>query len=1053
MTQPSTYNGATGTRGEYQEWMGEEAQASFFDAGFRVFISPPNYDFLNRLSSFRVHQVPPSELVGAPLAVMSLTEVGSSTISVSSVPVWWPAQGSAWISTGDATRRISWSSVVGGNTLAGVEWPDARLSALSAVSAGATVHLWQEVTDSVAGANALSFKSARSGNHVTWSGMISGVGYNSALMSRGNIVAIMRRSKTGVWGSYTERNARLGIILNVSQVADDASGAASYAVQFGGLLAWLGSVPSRPISIGKINLAYNAEVDVSSTLIDVSKEAEKGVYTGVEIPSADSSNAVDENTQTMWISDGVPYDEARDGWIAGGQELVIDEIFPNPPVGYDDEYTWFVLYNPGNEKSANHFQVITSADNPQWADWIPASETPEPDDTGRLDEWGTGTPWISYSNATHRLPDGVTVPPGGRLIVCRDLTKFYEMYDPGDAQVIQMPELRLSAQNGVLKCQYELIGAAPGIKEGDTAVWGTPTVTVPYYWSAPNIPNPTPGRSARRSFSGNVTHGHSGLNFIEDASPTPGDTRSKKRFEWISPKIAGWSLQLGSALGTGVPSEILVVDGEGNPTGTSVLPPQGQIMFEGYTEVIGYGANDGKGLSGIVRGDPVQNITGTPRLRLLVEGTALTSYPVSSFRLEARASGPCFGQVEVYKAKRIESNPDLPADQIVPGNIDWKVDWDLVFAGPVNGHVLEKSFDTAYLTRMLALIHSSPVKAELINPAVNLSGDVRVRQVISSPEAVLEGMPLTFRHMGSNYRYISISSDVARPGEYILYGVSPVDRAAGDPSATPDPFIYVGYNRARVAEFQIFMSDTSGSGINIASADSQSVIAGILSEAVGYPASGVVSIDKPSQIDRLSTAKAPVTGVIDDLCRRSGLVLVEWPDMGMEIFADPYGTRRHGYTESIQTFSRANSMAIMHSDMEEEVVSQVEVTVTDPQSFESITVRYPDKPMARGTTKRLPDLLGPLSQNYPMSVAKAAFDRARNSRVITVYPKGMGDWLWPIMRISTDWIFDRNNVQWGRYVDGTGAITLPNFTIEGVSTQWGFGQQKTYSCEIVARKL
>lgn len=207
-------------------------------------------------------------------------------------------------------------------------------------SSGATVKQWLEVTQYFTG---MSLDWQRSGNTVTWSVPLTGLHFNSALFQQDHTLVAMYRmypaDDDGGWSEWTLLFA--GSIVGQSP-QDRYHGDGPFSLKVEGPQAYLRLKEIPAHQFGRVNLAENRPVTVSSTLSDVMLEANSGEFTGA--PSVAASNVNDGQMSTLWISDTVPDVTVEGTGDTDVFDLLITEIYPRHVVGTDPaDYQWFEI--------------------------------------------------------------------------------------------------------------------------------------------------------------------------------------------------------------------------------------------------------------------------------------------------------------------------------------------------------------------------------------------------------------------------------------------------------------------------------------------------------------------------------------------------------------------------------------------------------------------------------------------------------------------------------------------------------------------------------------
>lgn len=985
---------------------GDELAATSVDFEFRIYVTPPDPSFWTiRRGTFSLWASSPSTLT------LNTTTTGAVTINSSAIPCTsltsWPSQGSGWITSGSTVRGFRYTGI-STNTLTGVTWGAVALGAdniPASFSSGAVIRPWLDISAYCGGDGAISSDASLSRGTVRWSTSFRMDPWLADRVFERCFVVITRATSADSW---THRVFRVGTV-RVINGRDDYRKQKSVSITIGGVIDQLSANATPPIVAGKPDIALGTTPSVSSTLNNPSLEAGKGLYAGV-VPTVDAVNATDGNAYSAWVAQVAPTPEPETPNVANGLgQIRIDELYI-PPVGFGDDYKWFAVHLAHPHGGNGDWFLIANQDTE-------FSGTP-------FASYPTGFEWQENYRLIATKEENLKIPAGGRVIFCKNLSAFNSIFDAGGAILQELPAWwNIPSTNGILNVFFEEVGISGA---GLGLVYGSPSADYSAMWSGDTIPNPTPGHSVRRKPMG--TGGNDNTNWVDEPFPDPGSPRSKSTCEWMTIPIPAWVHTAHENISSGSTNPIPIA-GPGGELDTTPLSPNGHIQFAGSTEVIAYTSNDGRYLRGITRGalgttPSASTITAGTQVYQYVVDTATNAHEISGCKIIAPAGGPVYGTVGVYTSKVGISNPRTPnpANVTDPEEMAWQSDWDTVFHGTINAYATpDITFSPRRVARVMIVIFSMRQRLYLVNPSAALSDTVYCfgTGVPTSPSS--------FETRGGRWSYTGAS----RQGEYIV--LTGVTEVTPPPNTLDDSMaLAAGYERPRVASFQVYQSSATVNQSVVASADVAGFVQYVIEKVGGDPGQ-VKSVDLPVQVNSIGTAAGRAGDILGAFLSERGLILIEWPDGTLEISIAPFWDNSGRYTESLYTFSDATLISPARTVEVRDAVSQVVLTSYDPVTETETVTRYPSTPLPTGAVLRQKGII----TKYPNLAARAIFKEANGGTTLRLAPAGLCDWVWPGTRVNATWGMDSGEF-----------VSSHRLWISKVSQTWSFGNRKGYYCQV-----
>ena len=428
---------------------------------------------------------------------------------------------------------------------------------------------WTAITDIVRNATCNDIW-ADDGGSRDFTVTITGNTYNSTTLATGKACLAMRRMSDGTtWSSWLVW--WIGWFASMPGVRDDYRAGGDWGMQVESLSRFTRSDDCPALRFGKTNIASGKSVTVSGTLGTPMLEAGNGEYLGYT-SEIDAGDAVDGNMDTLWISEDAPSVTAEVPSFPGDPpNYAINEIF-YWPVGYDYTYGWIEIFCRGGQSDAESGGLGIQS-------WYLYSAS-----TGlTLD--------FAKSNISDILKSGGTDDDGNTIyhyaILCYDERKFRDMFDAGDAVVIEWRNMVCTDWSSGSAWSYDptgdiLVANYPPntLTDRECVAIGTIDATGYSGWnsSATNITTPSQGHSVRRNPAGYCTSANYSVagDFTEELYPSPGhhQTSLPAGWEYISVDLGTISFSLEQEL---APADTLLY----TVAGTAGLTKAGQILMDG----------------------------------------------------------------------------------------------------------------------------------------------------------------------------------------------------------------------------------------------------------------------------------------------------------------------------------------------------------------------------------------------------------------------------------------------------------------------------------------
>jgi len=285
-------------------------------------------------------------------------------------------------------------------------------------TSGAEVTEWIEVTDRITDCD---LNVSENGGIVAWSANMRGQQYDSFLFENDRSILAKWRFRPGEGGDLGKWTpwevAWLGYLKNC-RIRDDSDEKRTWNGAVVGLNQYVANTDVPGMRYGRVNLAANASVEVSSYLDYPAEEQGSGEFIGT--PSLDGDNIVDEDMGTLWISAGTP-DVTPETPVGCG--LVINEVSLRPYwwLPWKDNI-WIELFVYGGSAKVGSYNLSNKRTTFKWSGWDPINERLPKENFLGL-KWAVGNGKIDGSDE------------GSFCVICSNGAAHLERYGTSDADL------------------------------------------------------------------------------------------------------------------------------------------------------------------------------------------------------------------------------------------------------------------------------------------------------------------------------------------------------------------------------------------------------------------------------------------------------------------------------------------------------------------------------------------------------------------------------------------------------------------------------------------
>ena len=953
------------------------------------------------------------------------TSVGHIAVELTEVTLvdasGFPSAGACWIgpASGDSEKwaLFSYTSKVG-NVLHGVEFLSFDPNDSLYHASGSTVCHYLDITDKLDGA--VDFSGSQQGQWFLWNASVSVQNINPYIIVKDNSLLALRRKF--VQGAWTEWAVWFFGYITQLTTAQDFRLSVDGTLTIAGASQYLQYNQCAPIVVGTQNLAAGKPVTASSTIADPYLDLHSEDWRGLAPPSVLPDNVVDENMETLWVSNGEPSD--IDWEKCGAMGISVEELFLWPPTGYSDDMQWFHVYTSG-----------WPTDNNSWEGYIRSYSA-----TGAI------IGQISTKEDRFRALSPYAGAPG-HIIFCKNQTVFERYFDPGECAVIEWGAVSqgtfsFDKNNGSLGFK----GAGDTANEGDSLVWGNPVLdsvgddqlTKRAAWVTEGYMSvPAAGHSIRRKprSGGNpynmFTDPCVGPDwFIESYTVNPGEVRGDYRNiddwrgEWISVDLGTLDLVLGQSLTNsgGDPADGNITVRMGESDTTDGLTNSGSIIIG--SEIIPYTGRTPSQLTGVTRSAPAAHAMGEPLFQY-ENSLAINTWPISIVRIR-RPLGimPVILAGGVMTSKIDSPRMPSPADEAA-----WRADWDNKWTREFTANTLPShqwDFAGTRARHVCVLVKQMASYGGVTADAIN-EFSTRVTLVAPCPPRVstfpTSGKIAVCRSPENDdivFAYTEIGTDTYGRVYFEIGDISDqIQQAIYAPGCQ---VLFLG-GRAKLNELTVerFMVTMPGEA-TLDNSRPQEFLKYILTHRFNYPDTSVtIPVDDYPAIVKAYTAKGKYIDVLNELALQYGFYLIEMPDSTIRIVRDPWYTVGSALEDMDYDWKESNAIICALDDPQANDVSQVEVTVKDVILDEVGTFVYPARPRLYGEVRKIGPLIGPIAQGP--AYARREFLRAISRKKWSVIPACLADYVWACE--------EAHEVSWSR-AEGNGLVM-------GIDTTLRFG--------------
>ena len=205
--------------------------------------------------------------------------------------------------------------------------------------AAGVLALWTDVTERVAYSGSLARE--RVSSTIYFSATLNGTNYDTTYFGPGQAILCLYNvvvAGTQILPADTGTTWGVFFVGHITEGGheDDYKHGGRWSRKIGGLDTLLQRSTAPRLAAGRINLLRNAAVTASSTLFVPATEAGTGEFAG-SLVTVEPENTIDDNINTLWISNDAPHAEEREEATA-----YIQKVFIKPVTGYDQSKLWWI---------------------------------------------------------------------------------------------------------------------------------------------------------------------------------------------------------------------------------------------------------------------------------------------------------------------------------------------------------------------------------------------------------------------------------------------------------------------------------------------------------------------------------------------------------------------------------------------------------------------------------------------------------------------------------------------------------------------------------------
>jgi len=906
---------------------------------------------------------------------------------------------------------------------------------------------WTNVTNKVYYRG--TFTSEWNDNSIVWHATLSGQDYSDTYFEIGRAVLCLRRIYNAGWQPW--ETDWLGQIVEGDYISDYQAGE-QWTREIGGINTVLSKNNAPRIVLGSLNLATSdqASVQVSSTLATPAVEVGNGEFVGAAA-NVDADNIIDENINTVWISQDIPTITA-DTLDTTVNSLRIDEVFFMPTTGWSvDETWWFEIVNASVTGSFDLTEALSSIIN---------------QDDVRI---------CFKQNVTgDRIPTGQYVLAAGeRGIVCAD-KNIFNAYTGGGEQARWVIEVkswgtstgscteaaarfRLNSQQGSLQLRDNFVGGPT-----DTVAWNR-TGGTPYFY--------------RKTLT---------ADYISPATTLRLDN------------IQGWSTGGGNKNGyitDGVNSETFYYnDTSGNTlTGVSSISnnyAQGSAVYT-YGATMGW-SGGAVNLNTVNGGAPIVTGQSIKRYPSGTDTNTAADWTIDSFPTPAGIHEPDSYEWAIIDLGSIESKLDQdcqPSDTTLTltDTTGWldpngATAWGIIYD---QGDVFSYSGRTATTLTGVQGIEGAYFKGEAVYPyepanpngrltqmgwplsritvarLQSVSAIEKIRIYLSSAESPLtpddDVWAIVKTDWENNYFTSDQSGWSGRLGYPLMHSATWYLESSSSPPRRARHILIIidkmsDRGRAKINNVEAILSQSAlnQSGIG----DLDDTRAGELARYILVNYRGLrendISVNTPGgQISSFAIAIASYTVVLDDLAKSTGALVryglcqspIDDVTVAINWEPNPWWPDTNDFHEPLYTFTTASIRGKVETSDRQVDFDSVAVNATDPDRTQIWRQVYP--PTSSGDIVRELSDYVVTDETTAWMLAQMAFKRESSTQTATMRVKGVGEWCMAGQWIALTWD-----------LDGDGTTETTNWVIERATRVWDWpvGSDKNWETRLELRR-
>lgn len=921
---------------------------------------------------------------------------------------------------------------------------------------GADMLTWTDVTSKVYYRG--TFTSEWDDNSIIWSVSLSGQDYSDAYFGKGRAILCLRRIYNGGWQPW--ETDWLGQITEGHYTSDYRIGE-QWTREITGLNATLAKANAPRIVLGKLNMATTeqASVQVSSTLATPAVETGNGEFVGATA-NVDPDNSIDENINTVWISQDPPTVTA-DTLVTTVGDLRIDEVFLMPASGWSiDETWWFELVNT-YATGGSDIDLVTTLQN------------------GIVNQDGVKL-CFKYSGTADdpndQIPSGQYIlAPGERGIVCANKDVF-DAYTGGGSTAKWVIEAKSwGTKTGSCIANEPYTRFRLNNQAGSLQLYGyynTPFETV--VW---NRTGNTP-YFHRKTLAANYTSPATTmvLNNLQNWD----QTATVNRNGYITDGTNSETFYYNDSSGTTISGVSGITNNYAQ--GASVYTYGTTMSWSGGAVNL----NTINGGNAIVAGQSIKRFpSGT-------DNATNANWTVDSFPTPASIHTPNSYQWAIIDLGAIESQLDQdtqPGDATL--TLTDTTGWFNPNGGTAQGIIYNQGDIFSYSGRTATTltgvqgIEGAYYKGEAVYPyepanpngrltqtgwplsqisvsrLPSVSAIEKIRIYLSSADTPMTPDESTWAVVKTDWEDSYFSSDQAgwrgRGGYPLVHSATWYLESGSTPPRRARHILIIidrmsDDGRAKINNVEALLSQSALNLSGVGNLDDTR--AGELARYILVNYKGLhnndISVNTPGgQLSTFAIAIAPYTTVLNDLARSTGALIryglyqspVDDTTMAINWESDPWWPDTDDFHEPLYTFTTASIRGKVETSDRQVDFDSVAVNATDPDRTQIWRQVYP--PASSGDIVRELSDYVVADETTAWMLAQMAFRRESSTQTATLRVKGVGEWCMAGQWIALTWD-----------LDGDGTAETTNWVIERATRVWDWlaGGDKSWETRLELRR-